>query len=53
MALKQYYHGPMGYRSLAKDLILPSKLTLLRMVKHVKNDPGFDDFIFSKIKKSY
>lgn len=51
-ALKQYYYGPMGYKSLAKDLMLPSKSTLFRMVKHVKNDPGFDDFIFSKIKKA-
>lgn len=51
MALKQYYHGPAGYRALGKDLILPSKSTLARMVKHVKNDPGFDDFIFKKIKE--
>lgn len=51
MALKQYYQSPLAHRSLGKDMILPSKSTLQRMVKHIRNDPGLDKFIFKKIKK--
>lgn len=50
MALKQYFQSPVGYRSLCKEMTLPSKSTLVRMVKDIPSTPGFHNYTFEKMK---
>lgn len=50
MALRQFYQSPAAYRSLKKEMILPSITTLRRMVEHIPTTPGFHDFTFLKMK---
>lgn len=50
MALKQYFQSPVGYRSLCKEMTLPSKSTLVRMVKDIPSSPGFHNYTFEKMK---
>lgn len=49
-ALKQFYQSPTAYRSLAEEIILPSKSTIYRMTKDIPSDPGFFQYIFTKMK---
>lgn len=50
MALKQYFQSPVGYRSLSKEMTLPSKSTLVRMVRDIPSSPGFHNYTFEKMK---
>ena len=51
MALALYKQGPRAYRWLRKFFILPSPLTLSRMISRAAIKPGINENIFEHLKK--
>lgn len=50
-SLRQQFQSPLGYRSLGKTFIVPSKSTLYRMINDIPSDPGFNSYVFEKLKE--
>lgn len=51
MALSLYKQGPIAYRWLRKFFVLPSPLTLTRMISRASLHPGINENLFEELEK--
>ncbi|CAK1597997.1 unnamed protein product [Parnassius mnemosyne] len=52
MALSLYKHGPKAYRWMSKVFVLPSYMTLSRLISRAALKPGINENIFEMLKKA-